>query len=110
MIKLLQEEYLERTRLLNDLRDKDGKLPPNAATELDQLALEQDELAELTRNLVVKLLQSRPDKDDEAKPKADGEKSGSKPGDSTDKSLDLDKPLDLDKLLDGKQPQKGKSE
>jgi len=74
MLKLLQEEYLERTRLLNSLRDKDGKLPPDAAAELDQLALEQDELAELTRNMVVKILQSQPDKEDEAKPKANDEK------------------------------------
>ena len=104
MIKLLQEEYLERTRLLNDLRDKDGKLPPDAAAELDQLALEQDELAELTRNMVVKILQSRPDKEDEAKPESDGAKSDTKPNDS------VDKPLDLDKLLDEEQPRKGKSE
>ncbi len=110
MIKLLQEEYLERTRLLNDLRDKDGKLPPNAAVELDQLALEQDELAELTRNMVVKILQSRPDTEDDPKPKAEDEKGDAKPGEARDKSLDLDQPLDLDKLLDGKKPQKEKSE
>ncbi len=80
MIKLLQEEYLERTQLLNELRDKDGKLSSDAAAELDQLALEQDELAELTRNMVVKILQSRPDKDDDAKPKADDEKSRKEKG------------------------------
>ena len=110
MIKLLQEEYLERTQLLNTLRDKDGKLPPDAAAELDQLALEQDELAELTRNMVVKILQSRPEKEDDPKPKADDEMNDPKPGDAADKSLDLDKPLDLDKLLDGEKPRKGKGE
>ena len=110
MIKLLQEEYLERTQLLNTLRDKDGKLPPAAAAELDQLALEQDELAELTRNMVVKILQSRPDKEDDPKPKADDEKGDAKPGDAADKAQDLDKPLDLDKLLDDEKPRKGKSE
>ncbi len=110
MLKLLQEEYLERTRLLNDLRDKEGKLPPEAAAELDQLALEQDELAELTRNMVVKFLQSQPDKDDDPQPKPEGAKGDEKPGDSKEKSLDLDKPLDLDKLLDGEKPRKGKSE
>ena len=119
MFKLLQEEYLERTRLLNDLRDKDGKLPPDAAAELDQLALEQDELAELTRNMVVKILQSRPDKEDDPKPKFDGEKSDAKPGDAKPKSakpkdaaekeLDLDKPLDLDKLFQDDEATKEKS-
>ncbi len=115
MLKLLQEEYLERTQLLHGLRDKEGNLSPAAATELEQLALEQDELAELTRNMVAKILQSRPDKDDDPKPEADGEKSEGKPadkksGDSPNKALDLDKPLDLDKLLDDDKPRKGKSE
>ena len=110
MLRLLQEEYLERTRLLNNLRDKDGKLPPDAAAELDQLALEQDELAELTRNMVVKFLQSQPEKGDDSESKGDGEKGDAKPSDSPDKALDLDKPLDLDKLLDGEKPRKGKSE
>ncbi|MBC8114290.1 MAG: hypothetical protein H7062_07935 [Candidatus Saccharimonas sp.] len=108
MLKLLQEEYLERTRLLNALRDKEGNLPPDAVAELDQLALEQDELAELTRNMVVKFLQSQPDKDDDPKPKAEGEKGDAKPGDSPDKLPDLDKPLDLDKLLQDEKPRKGK--
>ena len=115
MLKLLQEEYLERTQLLHGLRDKEGNLSPAAATELEQLAFEQDELAELTRNMVAKILQSRPDKDDDPKPEADGEKSEGKPadkksGDSPNKALDLDKPLDLDKLLDDDKPRKGKSE
>lgn len=115
MLKLLQEEYLERTQLLHGLRDKEGNLSPASATELEQLALEQDELAELTRNMVAKILQSRPDKDDDPKPEADGEKSEGKPadkksGDSPNKALDLDKPLDLDKLLDDDKPRKGKSE
>ena len=79
------------------------------------LAVEPDELAELTRNMVAKILHSRPDKDDDPKPEADGEKSEGKPadkksGDSPNKALDLDKPLDLDKLLDDDKPRKGKSE
>ena len=115
MLKLLQEEYLERTQLLHGLRDKEGNLSPAAATELEQLAVEQDELAELTRNMVAKILQSRPDKEDDPKPEADGEKSEGKPadkksGDSPNKALDLDKPLDLDKLLDDDKPRQGKSE
>ena len=110
MLKLLQEEYLERTRLLNSLRDKAGKLPAEAAMELEQLALEQDELAELTRNMVVKFLQTQPDMDDDSKPKADGDESDAKPGDSKAKPLDLNKPLDLDKLLDDDKPRKGKVE
>ena len=115
MIKLLQEEYLERTQLLNGLRVKEGNLSPSAATELEQLAVEQDELAELTRNLVVKLLQSRSEQEDASKPADDGGNDNVKPNskqpeDSPDKALDLDKPFDLKKHLDDETPRKGKRE
>ena len=113
LLKALQEEFLERTQLLDALRDKEGNLPPEAAKELEELALEQAELSDLTRDLVVKLLQSQPDPDDADKKDPDKKKPkpGSKRDAAGDKS-DLD-PLDLnlpdpnqrdDKTQNGKQP------
>lgn len=110
LLKALQEEFLERTQLLDGLRDKDGKLPEDAATELEDLAREQAELADLTRDLVVKMLQSQPDPDEPKnggeldkkprKPKpAPGPKTDGKQPDEkkTEEKSDL-QPLDLDKL------------
>lgn len=64
LLKALQEEFLERTALLDQLRDADGKFPESARMELEELAKEQAELADLTRDLVVKMLKSQPDPDD----------------------------------------------
>ena len=61
LLKSLQEEYLERTQQIDMLRDQQGQLPEEAAKELEELAQEQAELADLTRDLVVKLLQSQPE-------------------------------------------------
>jgi hypothetical protein len=119
LLKAMQQEFLERTQLLDGLRDKDGKLPPEAEKELQELATEQSELADLTRNMITKILQNRPDKDDEPKDGEnndgekkvpDGEKNRDKPEPLKVKpdKLDLD---DLDKLpLDDDQPRKRKEE
>lgn len=100
LLKALQEEFLERTQLLDGMRDKDGKLPETAAQELEELAREQVELADLTRDLVVKILQRRPD--EEPKPKGESnEKPDAKPEVEPAKKSrgksDLDD-LDLDSL------------
>lgn len=55
MLKSLQEDLLERTSALDALREKNGALDVAQQTELDALALEQGQLADLTRNLVRKL-------------------------------------------------------
>ena len=90
MLKALQEEFLDRTRLLDGLRDKDGKLPETVALELEELAKEQAELADLTRDMVVKILRSQPDPDDEKKPNDHQKK---KPTDDDEaESLNPDKP------------------
>ncbi|WP_010585127.1 hypothetical protein [Schlesneria paludicola] len=73
LLKSLQEEYLERTELLNKLRDKDGKLPESVLAEKEELAREQAELADFARALIVKYLQQQPDREEgdespEAKP------------------------------------------
>jgi len=64
LLKALQEEFLERTQLLDGLRNADGSLPEDAVLELEELAREQQELADLTRNLVAKMLQNQPDPDE----------------------------------------------
>jgi hypothetical protein len=98
LLKALQEEFLERTLLLDNMRDKSGNLPADAAEELDILTREQAELADLTRDLVVKMLHQQPDKDE---PDA-GKKSPT--DEAMPKKSDPDK-LDLDRLdSDTKQP------
>lgn len=80
LLRALQEEFLERTQFLDGLRDKDGKLPEQIAKELEELASEQAELADLTSDLVAKTLQRQPESDepkDAADPK--GPEKGSKP-------------------------------
>ncbi len=67
LLKSLQEEYLERTELLNKFRDQDGKLPESMQEEKEDLAREQAELADFARNLIAKFLQQQADrKDDKA--------------------------------------------
>ena len=67
LLKTLQEEYLERTEMLEKFRDKDGKLPEAMQEEKDDLAREQAELADFARNLITKFLQQQADrKDDKA--------------------------------------------
>lgn len=102
LLKALQEEFLERTELLDALRDKDGKLPEDAAKELEELAKEQAELADLAREMVVKILHQRPDVPDakpepakDEKPK-ESDKPKVEPKQPKEKS-DLDE-LDLDSL------------
>ena len=120
LLKSLQEEFLERTQLLDSLKDKDGKLPESATVELEELAREQSELADLTRDVIAKMLQSEPDRDDSKakspkensdknKPQADPDKekpvepeTNPKP---KKKKSDLD-PLDLDNFEPDKRPEK----
>lgn len=83
LLKSLQEEYLERTELLDKFRDKDGKLPESMEAEKNELAREQVELADFARNLIAKLVQQQPErKDNEHK-----DKEGDKP-DSQDETRD----------------------
>lgn len=119
LLKSLQEEFLERTQLLDSLRDKDGKLPESAATELEQLASEQVELADLTRDLIARMLQSQPepaesnetkkpaaDSPEQAKPKLAPEnpvEPESKP--KAKKKSDFDS-LDLDDFEPGSRKEK----
>ena len=69
LLKGLQEEYLERTQLLNQFRDKDGRLPDTMQAEKNDLAREQAELADFARNLIAKFLQQQPDRPTEEQPK-----------------------------------------
>lgn len=64
LLKSLQEEYLERTQMLEKFRDKDGQLPPAMQEEKNELAREQAELADFARNLIAKFLQQQPDRDE----------------------------------------------
>ena len=65
LLKSLQEEYLERTEMLEKFRDKEGKLPATMQEEKDDLAREQAELADFARNLIAKFLQQQADRKDE---------------------------------------------
>ncbi len=122
LLKALQEEFLERTQLLDSLKDKDGKFPESAAAELEDLAREQSELADLTRDVIAKMLQSEPDREDPKGTKPHGESPKDKPVVDPDgngekpvepeakpkprkKKSDLD-PLDLDNFEPGKRPEK----
>ena len=61
LLKSLQEEYLERTELLEKFRNQDGTLPDSMVEEKNELAREQVELADFARNLIAKFLQQRPE-------------------------------------------------
>ena len=63
LLKSLQEEYLERTEMLDKFRDKEGKLPEAMMAEKNDLAREQIELADFARNLIAKFLQQQPDRE-----------------------------------------------
>jgi hypothetical protein len=51
MLIALQKELAARTVEIEKLRGKDGRLPAAAGEELDAIAREQGELADLARNL-----------------------------------------------------------
>jgi hypothetical protein len=72
LLKSLQEEYLERTQRLDTFRDHQGNLPESMLAEKLELAREQAELADLTRNLISSTQQRQPDQD-----------AGSAPADET---------------------------
>ena len=61
LLKSLQEDYLERTQMLNKFRDQNGKLPESMADEISELAREQAELADFARNLITKFLEKQPE-------------------------------------------------
>lgn len=118
LLKALQEEFLERTGVLDSLRDKDGKLPKESEQELQELAREQSELADLARDLVAKMLQSQPDPDEKPAAKKDSEKPqepGERPKGQRKKvdpdSIDLnpDDPIQIDDKAPDKKPN-GKGE
>ncbi|MCC7420329.1 MAG: hypothetical protein IT428_08620 [Planctomycetaceae bacterium] len=72
MLKSLQEDLLARTAALDALRGKEGMFTVDQQKELDALALEQGELADLTRNMIRKLAppQEAEEAKDEKAPKA----------------------------------------
>jgi hypothetical protein len=51
MLITLQKELFARTGEIERLRGKDGQLPPAARQELETIAREQGDLADLARNL-----------------------------------------------------------
>ncbi|HEY2251927.1 MAG TPA: hypothetical protein VGH74_12735, partial [Planctomycetaceae bacterium] len=51
MLIILQRDLSSRTVEIEQLRGKDGRLPPSAQEQLDAIAHEQGELADLVRNL-----------------------------------------------------------
>ncbi|HLJ10998.1 MAG TPA: hypothetical protein VKU82_07410 [Planctomycetaceae bacterium] len=61
MLIVLQRDLSARTAKLQELRGKDGRLPAAARNELEAIAREQGELADLARNLSAV---SSPDADD----------------------------------------------
>jgi hypothetical protein len=66
MLKTMQEDLLQRTARLDEIHAKDGDLSPEEQQELDALALEQGQLADLARNLVRQF--ARPSDDEGDKP------------------------------------------
>jgi hypothetical protein len=72
MLLSLQRELFTRTAEIERLRGRDGKLPAAAQTELEAIAAEQGELADLARNLSAI---SSPNDAEEADPGAVNEKS-----------------------------------
>lgn len=107
LLKSLQEEYLERTQLLDKLRDAKGNLPLAAAEELDELAREQAELADLTRDMIAKIMQSRPDPEDEAKAR---QKANDEKADEKDPPVKLDLDGGDNPSLDDQSSRKRKGE
>jgi uncharacterized protein (DUF1697 family) len=59
------------------LRDDTGTLAPETVSELARLAEEQDEVARLTRDLVAKISQNRPESD--KPPTGDNRQDNDKP-------------------------------
>jgi hypothetical protein len=97
LLRALQEEFLERTQFLDGLRDKDGNLPEQIAKELEELASEQAELADLTTDLVAKMLQRQPESDepkDADKPKEKDSKPKANDDDPAKEKPEID-PLDV---------------
>lgn len=68
MLIALQRELFGRTAELEKLRGKDGRLPPAAQSELELLAREQGELADLVRNLSAIASSADADSEDDRKP------------------------------------------
>lgn len=56
MLITLQRELMQRTKDLSEIREKTGRLTPAQQQELETLAREQEELADLTTNLSQKAL------------------------------------------------------
>lgn len=68
MLIALQRELFARTAELEKLRGKDGRLPPAAQNELELLAREQGELADLVRNLSAIAVSADADSEEDRKP------------------------------------------
>jgi hypothetical protein len=66
MLKTMQEDLLVRTGQLDELREKNGQLSADEQQELEALALEQGQLADLARNLVRNF--ARPSDEEEKAP------------------------------------------
>ena len=85
LLKALQEEYLERTELLETFRDKDGNLPEKMQAEQDELTREQSELADFARNLIAKFLQQQPERPEPDQMKS---KAADQPGEADPNKID----------------------
>lgn len=73
MLKTMQEDLLARTARLDELRESNGELTPDEQKEVDALALEQGQLADLARNLV-KQFAPASEPEDDAAPQKDAPK------------------------------------
>lgn len=85
MLKSLQEDLLQRTVALDALREENGGLTPEQTAELEAIALEQGQLADLARNLTRQAAAvASPEEDAPKKPASKKPAADEKPGDEKD--------------------------
>ncbi len=114
MLKTLQEDLIRRTETLDRLQKEAGALSDDQKLELDLLAGEQGQLADLMRNLTAQFAeafqaepeQPAPEDHPEPEPKPEPEPEPKKAS-GKDSSLEdqLNKDLDLDNLLPESKPE-----
>jgi hypothetical protein len=73
LLLALQRDLLARTTRLQELRDKAGRLPEAAREELQRIADEQGQLADLLRNLTTAAAAGDEPEDDPAVPQEKAE-------------------------------------
>ncbi len=109
MLKTLQEDLIRRTETLDRVQKETGALTDDQKLELDLLAGEQGQLADLMRNLTAQFAQafkSEPGKpDDQPQPKPEPKPEPKKaPGKGPSLEDQLNKDLDLDNLIPKSKP------